>query len=293
MKIQVNCKSPSSFYLERSQAQMAYLNDIRRYPPISKEEEYELLYTLKHSRSEEEKHNAKNKLIESNLRFVISIVKKLGNSNNFLDLVNEGNLGLAKAIDKFDMKQNCRLLTYAAPWIISYIRSYQITKVKAIVPPNTTKTYSYVRNVKAAFYKEFERDASNQEVVDMIKDKYNFNINNLDDVSLGSIVSISETYEFEDSEKTFEEAPEYVKKTSTNNIQEDIDKENEKFLTNYFLGKLDDRERFVVERSYGINCLPESFETIGYELNLSGERVRQICTLAIKKMQKFKEDFSF
>ena len=57
----------------------------------------------------------------------------------------------------------------------------------------------------------------------------------------------------------------------------------------FFIGKLNERERFVIERSYGIGCIAESFDTIGLRLDLGKERVRQICVAAVKKMQKYKE----
>ena len=82
----------------------------------------------------------------------------------------------------------------------------------------------------------------------------------------------------------------YLDKTHTNNIQDNIDTEYKTHKLNFFLGKLDEREQFIVKRHYGIGCVEESFDTIGLQLTpmLGGERVRQICNLAVKKMQKYK-----
>ena len=73
------------------------------------------------------------------------------------------------------------------------------------------------------------------------------------------------------------------------NSSSTIDREYKMHQLDFFLGKLNERERFIIERTYGIGCVAESFDTIGLHLDLGKERVRQICVAAVKKMQKYKE----
>ena len=289
MNLQIKCNSKNSFYLNRDDIQEAYFADVRQFPILDEKEEHDLLYKVQNGNTKKERDDANHRLAERNLRFVISIAKKLGNPDNFLDLVNEGNIGLMDAIDKFDISKNCKLITYAVSWIVSYINKYQIQVSKTVVPPNALRLHTYVRNVMKEFFIENERNPTPQEIANKIREKFNFNISNLEDVELGKVVSIEEKYSVIEEDDSFEDSSEYIQKTSFNNIQETIDKEYKMHQLDFFLGKLDERERFIVEKSYGIGCIAESFDTIALRLDLGKERVRQICVAAVKKMQKYKE----
>lgn len=289
MNLQIKCNSKNSFYLNRNDIQEIYFTDVRRYPILNEKEEHELLYKVQQGATKEEREAAKKRLVECNLRFVISIAKKLGNQENFLDLVSEGNMGLMDAIDKFDMSKNCKLITYAVSWIVAYINKYQIQNSKTVVPPNALRLHNYVRNVTKEFFLENERNPTPQEIADMVREKFDFNISNLEDVELGKIISIEEKYSVIDEDDSFEDSSEYMQRTASNNIQETIDREYKMHQLDFFLGKLNERERFIIERTYGIGCVAESFDTIGLHLDLGKERVRQICVDAVKKMQKYKE----
>ena len=286
----IDCNSKTSIYVNRDNIIDAYFNEVRRFPLLSEEEERNLFDTLKNAPTEKEREKAKKKLIESNLRFVISIAKKLGTPDTFLDLVNEGNIGLIKAIEKFDIDKDYHLITYALSWIVAYIKNYQILQQNSVVPPNALKLHNYVKNVTKEFFVKNERNPTSHEIADMIREKFDFKITNLEDVELGKMVSIDEKYGVIEDDETFEDSNMYLDKTHTNNIQDNIDTEYKTHKLNFFLGKLDEREQFIVKRHYGIGCVEESFDTIGLQLTpmLGGERVRQICNLAVKKMQKYK-----
>ena len=134
--------------------QEIYFTDVRRYPILNEKEEHELLYKVQQGATKEEREAAKKRLVECNLKFVISIAKKLGNQENFSDLVSEGNIGLMDAIDKFDISKKCKLITYAVSWIVAYINKYQIQHSKTVVPPNALRLHNYVRNVTREFFIE-------------------------------------------------------------------------------------------------------------------------------------------
>lgn len=283
-----DCNSKTNFFVNRTNVTDAYFNEVRRFPLLTDTEEQELVYQFQNADSEQERQKAKDKLIQSNLRFVISIAKKLGTPETFLDLVSEGNIGLIKAIEKFDANKECRLITYALSWIVAYIKNYQITQINSVVPPNALKLHNYVKTITREFYMQNERNPTPHEIADLVREKYDFKITNLEDVELGRMISIEEKYGVIDDEDTVEDSAVYLERTSTDNISADIEEQYTKHKLDFFLNKLDERERYIVTKRYGIGCLQESFETIGLRLTLGGERVRQICNDAVNKMRRYK-----
>lgn len=285
----IDCNNKTNFFIKDDIID-AYFNEVRHYPLLSETEEYELALQSKNAPTEKERQSAKTKLIQSNLRFVVSVAKKLGTSDTLADLISEGNIGLIKAVDKFEADKECHLITYALSWIVAYIKNYQITQLNSVVPPNALKLHNYIKNVTKDFYTKNERNPTPHEIADMVRQKFDFRITNLEDVELGRMISIDEKYGVIDDDDTVEESTMYLQRTSTNNINEDIEEQYTKHKLNFFLGKLDERERFIIERHFGIGCLQESFDTIGLQLKpeLGGERVRQICNEAVKKMKKYK-----
>lgn len=288
-KYKVNCNSQKTIYLSKDNINDAYYNDVRKYPLLSEDEERELFYQYKNGETAKDRMDAKNKLINCNLRFVISIAKKLGTNDTFMDLVNEGNIGLIKAIERFDINKKSRLTTYAVSWIVAYIKDYQITQIKAVIPPNTQKLHNYIKNARRQFFNENEREPTPHEIADIIRKKYNFNISNLEDVELGKFISIDEKIDFNHDSDTYQDSTVYNSKTSSNNIETFIDDDYKLKQVQFLLGKLNDRERDIVKRVYGIGQEPQTFETVGFIFDLCGERVRQICNNALKKMERFKE----
>lgn len=286
----VNTRNKSKMFIN-DEAFEAYLNDIKKYPILSKEEERELLLTFRDTTDENEREAVKNKLITSNLRFVVSIAKKISTKEHFLDAVSEGNIGLINAIEKFDFSKNCNLISYAVNWIIAYINTYHIKKAKAVVPPNPIRLHNYVRRVVNDYIKENEHEPTKQEVADLVKDRYNFNITNLEDIDLSRVISVDEKYNNNDEEEVvITNNYSYIKRTSYNNVQEDINRDHLLHHVNYFMRKLTKKERDIVKRYYGIDCPSETLEEISDDYSVSKERIRQLCLGAVRKMQKYCEE---
>jgi len=291
--VQVNDKT--NFFISRDCITEAYFEDIRKYPILSKEEEYDLIEQMNNSNNKQEKEDAKNKLILSNLRFVISIAKKFGTKETFMDLVSEGNLGLIKAIERFDNQKGCKLITYAVSWIIAYIKDYQITKQNTVVPKNARKLHNYVKNVTKEFMKNHERRPTQQEIADMMREKFDFSVSNLNDVELTHVISIDEKIVMTDKNEknnTIENSEAYISRTSTNNINDQINTEHIKERVETLLSILNEREKEIIKRYYGIGCIPESYDTIAMNMELCDERCRQICINAIKKMKNYKHQIN-
>ena len=290
----IDCNSRTSIFVNRDNINDAYFNEIRKFPVLSEEEEIELFKIFKTASSEKEREKAKKRLIECNLRFVISVAKKLGTPETFLDLVSEGNIGLINAIEKYELDKNCHLITYALSWIVAYMKNYQILHVNSVVPPNAMKLHNYVKNVTREFFLKNERNPTPYEIADMVRKKFNFKITNLEDVEMGKMISIDEKYGSIDEDDTVEDSTMYLQRTSSNNIQDCIEKDYKEQKLDFFIGQLDEREQFIIRRFYGIGCEQESYDTIGLQLTpvICGERVSQLCNLALKKMKNCKDTFN-
>lgn len=285
----VNCKSTFGYNFGSDTITSLYLKDVRRYPLLNTEEERELIKQFKHGKTEKEREDAKNKLIQSNLRFVISVARKLGDRENFHDLVSEGNIGLMKALDRFDLSCKCKLTTYAVSWIMVQMQEYQMRKQKIVIPKNISKLTRYVKHAIDELYAENERKPYYDEIAARIKEKYNYNVVNLTDVTLGDkIVSISEKYDTKDRDcNTFEDGPVFTSVTSNNNIDKFINDDSSTIEAQFFLSKLNERERYIVVNKHGIGCEPLTLEQIGVRLELGKERVRQIYAESLKKMRQY------
>lgn len=283
----IKITNETAFFIDRNTLSTAYFNDLRRFPVLDRETERELLLKMRNGETKSERENARQQLIESNLRFVIAIAKKMGNKETFMDLINEGNIGLIKAVDKFDINSDCHLISYAVNWIISYIQNYQALKENSVVPPNALKLRNYVKRATNDFLASNERLPTPEELADFIKEKFDFNITSLEDMELGKVVSISEKYGTHEDECSFEDSSMFVTKTSTNNVYDGIDEEYKKHQLEFFLGKLTDRESDIVRRAYGIGCMEQTLDSIADDFGLCKERVRQICVGAVKKMSQF------
>lgn len=287
----INCESDFGYKFINDEVIGNYLKDIRKIPLLSAEEEKSLLKTYHTTKDINEKIKVRNKIVESNLRFVISVARKFGNNESFYDLISEGNFGLLKAIEKFDINSDYKFITYAVNWIIQFIQAYQLRKQKTVVPKNVEKISRYVRSVTRELNKESDRIPTSEEIVERIKEKYHYGAINVNDISFGkNIMSINEQFDNDNSDsETFESSHAYNMATMSNNIEEKIERDGVHEQTEMLLARLEPREAEIVRRKLGIGCEEESFEAISLTSNMKigKERVRQIYVSAINKMRSF------
>lgn len=262
-----------------------YYNEVRKYPILTSTEERELIEIVK-KESGKKAEKARNRIVECNQRFVISAARKRQNGDNFLDLVNEGNIGLMTAIERFDLSKKQRFLTYAVFWIRKAINDYISGTESSVHTMNSTKVYTYASKARNSFFMKNERYPTTQELKEEIKIKFGVTIPYEEDLEKIIISSIEPTIlDDEDIDNVCDSEFNIV--TATNNTEDDINRQHEIDTAKELMSTLDKRELQVVKSYYGIDGYTQkSYELIGRDLGVCKERVRQIMNEAMAKMSK-------
>ena len=261
-----------------------YLRDIQKYPILTPDEEVELYLKMKEGDEE-----ARNKLILCNQRFVFKLAKMYVSGDVLLDVVNEGNIGLIKALDEsdFDVTKGTRFLTYAVWYIRREIVQYLTNDVNLVKKSNNTKTSFHLNNVKSKFFCENGRFPTDEEIIDIFDKEYGIKINNKSDIYEVKSESINSTFDDDDS-NSFENSYDFTSKTAcVNDYEKKMNKEHVSSEVQFILDSLKERDRDVMKMSFGIGYTKEytNFE-IADELGLTPERVRQIKLACLNKFKK-------
>lgn len=286
----VNCKNEVSPYIQRDDLVTTYFNEIRKYPVLSKSEQRKLLEKTK-SKNEFVRRNAVEKLVNCNQRFVISAAMKATNGNDLLDLVNEGNIGLMTAIERFDLTKNVGFITYAAFWVQKYINQYLIEYRNMVVPANAHKLRNMVNKARNEFFKREERMPELEELRDILRDEYDFNVVQIHDLEIYQSVSIEETPNDEE-DNIHNENLAYLKATASNNINKDVEQSDYGIMVAKLLKKLNNKDREIITKAFGIGCMEKTQESIADEVDLTKERVRQKITEIINKLKKISKNYN-
>ncbi len=254
-----------------------YLVDISREKLISTDEEVELAQKIHKG-----DHRALNKLVRANLRFVVSVAKQYQNQGLSLnDLVNEGNIGLVKAAQKFDETRGFKFISYAVWWIRQSILQ-AISEQSRIVrmPLNQVGFQSKLSKAIVNFEQENERRPSVQELADILETDEEKVREALG--TNGKKVSVDAPFQDEESGSlidimTDETAPATDNKMERESLSKDLDAA---------LGTLSDRERQVLKMLFGIGCNEMTADEGANTLSLTRERVRQIKERALKRLRE-------
>ena len=253
-----------------------YLQEIGREELISVSEEVELAQRIKKG-----DHAALEKLIKANLRFVVSVAKQYQNQGLSLpDLINEGNLGLIRAAQKFDETRGFKFISYAVWWIRQSILQALAEQSRIVrLPLNQVGSLNKITKEMSRFEQENERRPSTEEIaerLDMPVDKISDTIQ----VS-GRHISVDAPFvEGEDNSLldvlNNDDSP--MADASLN--QESLSKEVDRALKQLY-----DRERDILKMFFGIGCQEMTLEEIGAKFDLTRERVRQIKEKAIRRLK--------
>ena len=258
-----------------------YLRDIYSYPLLSPKEELEI---AKLASTGDVK--ARNKLITSNLRFVVSVAKQYQNSSlALIDLINEGNIGLIKAIDKFDYEKGFKFISYAVWWIRQSIMQAISDKSRTIrIPTNQTSLILKMNK----FIAQYEQDLNQTPTIEEIAEYLEVDSDKVYELQAISTytVSVDSTFSDEDAGCLLDVIP---NTNATNSDEEVLQESSKKGLYN-ILKTLPNREYDIIQMFFGLNGIyPMTFEEIGKRFNLTGERVRQIKEKVLKHLSTYKK----
>ena len=253
-----------------------YLQEIGKEEMISAEEEVELAQQIRKGDKK-----ALERLTRANLRFVVSVAKQYQNQGLSLpDLINEGNLGLLKAAERFDETRGFKFISYAVWWIRQSILQ-AISEQSRIVrlPLNQVGSVNKINREINRFEQENERRPSLEEIaekIDLPEDKIDEAMN-----IKGHHVSVDAPFAEGEDNSLLDIMP----NSDSPMADKTLVAESLKAEIQNALSVLNERERNVIEASYGINCPELTLEEIGEKFGLTRERVRQIKEKAIRKLR--------
>ena len=254
-----------------------YLKDIGKVPLLSAEEEIELA-----KRMEAGDEMAKKKLAESNLRLVVSIAKRyVGRGMLFLDLIQEGNLGLLKAVEKFDYRKGYKFSTYATWWIRQAITRAIADQARTIrIPVHMVETINKVTRVSRDLLQKLGREPLPEEVGEFMglpKERVQEIMKIAQEpVSLETPIGEEEDSHLGDFIQD-ESIPTPVEATNQTLLHEQLDE---------VVSTLTEREQRVIKLRFGWDDgRPRTLEEVGKEFNVTRERIRQIEAKALRKLR--------
>ena len=273
----------------------AYLNSIGNIQLLTAKEEIELANMLReYDEGTPEYQYATNKMINHNLKLVVSIAKRyVGRGLDFLDLIQEGNIGLITAIPKFDPNKGYKFSTYATWWIRQAITRGIADKGRVIrIPVHMVEKVNKFRAFKNKFLYENAREPEIKEIIEglnwseeEVKKMIKYST---DTISLDQPIG-----EEEHGEQTV--LADFIEAENQNVEGIATSKFDSESLMKVVKARLSDRELLVISRRFGIypynRC--ETLEEIGKDLNVTRERIRQIEEKALRKLRKNKEINSF
>lgn len=280
----LNKQKGEMFYLDRIDALNNYLEEVRKYDVLTSEQELE--YIIAYQKNGDV--NARDMLVKANQRFVFAAAKSMTtNTNDIMDLISEGNMGLLDAIDRYDINSGYRLLSYAQAYIHRNMIVY-FNKNQLIYRAYDAKLGTIMRRERDLFVAKNERTPTIDELREVVHKKYGKNIRH-DEAYMPFVhMSLSDSYSTNGKkDSTFEDSSEFVDLTASHNDVEDtIEKEHIKINILAALNELPERDAKVVKMLFGIGYEREYTEDeVAFEMKLSKMRIAQIKRKMIKQMK--------
>jgi RNA polymerase primary sigma factor len=257
-----------------------YLREIRKISLLSPDEEEFLARKARHGDSK-----ANELLVTSNLRFVVSVAKQYQNQGlSLLDLINEGNLGLIKAVELFDETRGFKFISYAVWWIRQSILQALAEQARIVrLPLNKISTINKINKTFVQLEQDYQREPTANEISEILHIHHIFVEETLN--STNHHVSMDAPLDEEEYSEnnlydllTTNEIPDPDSSLIDSSLRKEIERT---------LGTLKEREADILRYTFGLNGFPtHTLEEIGKRLDITHERVRQIKEKALKKLKR-------
>lgn len=268
----------SDFSVSSNQTLENYFKEISEYSLLSAEDEVDLARQIKQG-----DQSSLNRLVNANLRFVVSVAKSYQNHGLSLeDLINEGNLGLMKAAYRFDETRGFKFISYAVWWIRQSILQAIAEKTRLVrLPLNRVGTLTKIGKVYSALEQEFERAPTPSEIADVL---------DLDSEEVGDTIkkaahSVSMDSPLGSNSKN-NRLVDIIQNNQEPDPDSDIMEESLSEDVKHILNSLPNREATILKLYFGLDGeRPHTLEEVGVKFKLTRERVRQIKEKAIEKLR--------
>lgn len=261
-----------------------YLREIGKIPLLNAEEELELAHRVIAGDK-----RAKDKMAEANMRLVVSIAKRYsGRGLDFLDLIQEGNTGLLRAVEKFDPDKGFKFSTYATWWIRQAITRAIADQARTIrIPVHMVETINKLLRTQRRMTQELNREPTIEELakeLDMEPEKVEYVIKIKQDIS-SLDAGVGRDGDEEDSV-----LGDFIEDEDTVSPEDSATNQLLKEQVNDVLSSLSDREQKIVRMRFGLdNGKSHTLEEVGQEFAVTRERIRQIEAKALAKLRKHKD----
>ena len=261
-----------------------YLREIGKIPLLTPEEEADLA-----KRIVKGDKKAKDKMVESNMRLVVSIAKRYGGRGlDFLDLIQEGNTGLLRAVEKFDPDKGFKFSTYATWWVRQAITRAIADQARTIrIPVHMVETINKVLRTSRKLTSELNREPTNEEIakeLDMEPEKIDYVMRIKQDIA-SLDASVGREGDDEDSV-----LGDFVEDEERDSPEDSAANQILKEQLSEIIATLTDREQKIIRLRFGIGGgRPHTLEEVGAEFDVTRERIRQIEAKALSKLRKNKE----
>jgi len=292
MSLVINLKAETGL-VDRSENTTRFYEDIKNFPTLTKEDEDKWFGVLKNG-NPEEKNFAREYIWLCNQRLVIAAAKKWATTDTLTDYINEANIGLAEAIDKFELDKGTKFCTYAMWFIKRAINNYNNDVAPIVRRTNLSKTFHVVSKVTNDFIQKYERFPTADELKESINKKYKKkdikDKNDLLDIHITRMDDVGG--DADDTNANFSDLMDYNRiSSSVNEYETTSTNDYNKKMVDSLLSILTPREQKLIKMRFGlieINGIKREFELIevAEELGITPERVRQLETSILLKLRK-------
>src|SRR4051795_1075976 len=258
-----------------------FLNEAGRWPLLTADEEVELAKRIERGDQE-----AKERMINSNLRLVVSIAKRYqGHDLHLLDLIQEGIIGLIRAVEKFDWRRGYKFSTYATWWIRQAVQRGVANKSRTIrIPVHIVEREQKIARAERELVLELERMPTDEEVAEKSK----LNVKHVRDTRAAArtVASLDKAVG-DDSDTSFGD----LVAQASSDVAEEVQVALDETALHRAIEQLPEREQHVIRLRYGLDeeMEPKSLEEIGRRMGITRERVRQIETQALARLAERRE----